>query len=452
MAHTLKDTFRALKDRKMLYMLLLGASSGLPFALTLGTLQAWMKDSSIDLKTIGLFAFLRLPFSLKFLWAPLMDRVSPPFLDRRRGWAFLTQGLLAAAIFAMALTDPASQIKQLLIITLLVNFFAASQDIVLDAYRREALNEEELGLGVGVFVNGYIMSFRYISGALALLLPTFIGWSQTYMVMAGIMALMMIITWTAPKIRFEQAAPRSLKEAFVGPLKEYFSRPEAYTVLAFVILYKVGDNMASTMTIPYFLEKGFTREEYVAIVKVLGPLATLLGAFVGGHYVMKLGIIRSLWAMGFLQAASTACYALLELTGKNNWVLGGIIGFENITAQMGTAAYAAYMASITNIRFTATQYALLSSLMAIPGVIFASRTGDMAASMGWTNFFLACALVAAPGMFLIPMLGKPESQGAKNIVRLTIIGITVIAGAYALIWSTKDILLLFFPAVAPVAT
>lgn len=312
MAHSVKDTFRALKDKKMLYLLVLGMSSGLPFALTLGTLQAWMKDSSIDLKTIGLFAFLRLPFSLKFLWSPLMDRFSPPFLDRRRGWVFITQGLLALAIFGMGLSDPATQLKQLLILTLLCNFFAASQDIVLDAYRREVLKEEELGLGVGVFVNGYIIAFRYISGALALILSSYISWSSIYIFMASLVGLFMVTTWFAPMVHAEYQAPKSLKESFVEPLREYFGRPEAFTVLAFIVLYKLGDTMAGTMTLPFILETGFSREEYVAIVKVWGPLATILGGVMGGHYALKLGIVRSLWIMGFLQALSTAFFAVLH--------------------------------------------------------------------------------------------------------------------------------------------
>ncbi len=445
MAHSVKDTFRALKDRKMLYLLVLGMSSGLPFALTLGTLQAWMKDSSIDLKTIGLFAFLRLPFSLKFLWSPLMDRFSPPFLDRRRGWVFITQGLLALAIFGMGLSDPATQLKQLLILTLLCNFFAASQDIVLDAYRREVLKEEELGLGVGVFVNGYIIAFRYISGALALILSSYISWGSIYIFMASLVGLFMVTTWFAPMVHAEHQAPKSLKESFIEPLREYFGRPEAFTVLAFIVLYKLGDTMAGTMTLPFILETGFSREEYVAIVKVWGPLATILGGVMGGHYALKLGIVRSLWIMGFLQALSTAFFAALHWTGKSNIALAAIVGFENLTAQMGTAAYAAYMGSISNVRFTATQYALLSSLMAVPGVIFASRTGILATGLGWTNFFLICALSAAPGMFLIPMLTQHQTQGFKNFARVSIISIGVLAGAYALVASGWDILKMFIP-------
>ncbi|MBU6374707.1 MAG: MFS transporter [Bdellovibrionales bacterium] len=447
-SYTFRDTLLALRQRKMVALLLLGMSSGLPFALTLGTLQAWMKDFSIDLKTIGLFAFLRLPFSVKFLWAPLMDRFTLPLLDRRRGWTLITQLLVALCLVGMAMTNPATQIQQLLIFTLLVNLFSASQDIVLDAYRREVLEEHELGLGVGIFVNGYLVAFRYISGALALLLPGWLGvsWGQVYLFMALLMVLFALATIAAPPLdETKQAqAPKSLTEAFVGPIREYFSRPEAFTVLAFIILYKVGDSMASTMTLPFILGSGFSREEYVAIVKVWGPIATFVGALVGGHYVLKWGIQRSLWAMGFLQAASTALFATITWAGKNNWVLAGVVGFENLTAQMGTAAYASYMGSITNVRFTATQYALLSSLMAVPGVLFSSRTGEIAGSIGWNNFFFLCAFLAIPGMFLIPLMSSTAPiTGWKNWCRRLVILATVCAGIYALGASAWDIGQLF---------
>ena len=258
-----------------------------------------------------------------------------------------------------------------------------------------------------------------------------------------VMAAMMIVTWTAPKISAAVMAPKTLQEAFWGPLREYFSRPEALTVLSFIVLYKIGDTMASTMTLPFILEVGFSREEYVAIVKLWGPMATFAGGLIGGHFALQLGIMRSLWIMGILQALSTACFSLLKFTGPSNWALAGIIGFENLTAQMGTAAYAAYMASITNVRFTATQYALLSSLMAIPGAVFAGRTGFIAEQLGWAGFFSFCALIAIPGMFLIPLLSHERQGPVKNFFRLSLISLTVSAGVYALVANARDIFLLF---------
>jgi PAT family beta-lactamase induction signal transducer AmpG len=429
-----KDTLRALRDRRMLFLLLLGFSSGLPFALTLGTLQAWMRDLQIDLKTIGLFAFLRLPFSLKFLWAPLMDRYSWPFLDRRRSWAVISQVAITACLVGMVLVDPLSQIHWLVALTLGVNFFAASQDIVLDAYRREVLEDRELGLGSSVFINGYIVAFRYVSGALALFLAgETIGWSypQVYALMAMLMGLMVVVSFLAPKISVEFSAPRSLKEAFVGPLQEYFSRPGAWGILAFIVLYKVGDNMAGTMTLPFLKDVGFTNDQYVAIVKAWGPAMTFVGSLIGGHLVYQFGIMPSLWVMGILQALSTALFAVLTHTGPHLTWLAVIVAFENITAQMGTAAYAAYMGSITNRQFTATQYALLSSLMAVPGALFGSRTGAMAESLGWYGFFIACAVVAIPGLLMIALL-KEGAQAKHRVLN----GFFVVSVSLGILYST----------------
>lgn len=443
-----KDTLSSFRQPKMFYLFLLGISSGLPFALTLGTLQTWMSDPAVNisLKTIGLFAFLRLPFSLKFLWAPMMDRYVPPFLDRRRGWAVITQILIAISLVAVSFTNPLTQTIQLMIIVLFCNFFGASQDIVLDAYRREVLKEEELGIGSGVFVDGYLIAFRFISGAGAILLSTMIPWSQVYLIMAAIMLLMVFVTFKAPAVNADRSlAPRNLLAAYWEPLKEYFSRNGALTILTFIILYKIGDNMASTMTIPFILKNGYSKEEYVAVVKVWGLIATLIGGIAGGLFVHKLGTNRALWIMGFLQAFSTAAFALLNGGDKSIPLLIGVVGFENLTAGMGTSAYAAFMGAMTNIRFTASQYALLSSLMAIPGVIFSSQTGTFAEAYGFSEFFIFCALIAAPGMFLIPFLKNEPTHPILKSFKYTIIFATVIGGIYAISLSTKDLLLLFFP-------
>jgi PAT family beta-lactamase induction signal transducer AmpG len=445
MSRSFKETITALKHPKMIFLFLLGISSGLPFALTLGTLQAWMSEPSINvsLKTIGLFAFLRLPYSLKFLWSPLMDRYSLPFLDRRRGWVVVTQALIALMLVGLSVGDPKQNTLGFMIIVLVCNFFSASQDIVLDAYKREILSNEELGLGSGIFIDGYLIAFRYISGAGAILLSKYIPWGTVYIVMAILMLMIIPITIKAPTAPLEVKAPVNLKEAFFDPFKEFFSRQGAITILAFIILYKIGDNMASTMTIPFILKSGFTKEEYVAIVKVWGLIAVLVGGVLGGLFVHRIGIIRSLWAMGFLQAISTAFFALLSGTEKNIPLLIAIIGFENLTAGMGTSAYAAFMGSMTNIRFSATQYALLSSLMAIPSAIFAARTGALSESLGWASFFIFCALIALPGMFLIPFLQKAPLNIFLKSIKFIIIISTVLGGIYSLILSLTDLFTLF---------
>jgi PAT family beta-lactamase induction signal transducer AmpG len=261
--------------------------------------------------------------------------------------------------------------------------------------------------------------------------------------MAALMLAIIPITFKAPAPPLTVKPPVSLKEAFFDPFKEFFGREGALTILVFIILYKIGDNMAGTMTIPFILKSGFTKEEYVAIAKVWGLVAVLIGGVFGGLFVHRIGIIRSLWFMGFLQALSTAFFALLSGTEKNIPLLIAIIGFENLTAGMGTSAYAAFMGSMTNVRFSATQYALLSSLMAIPSTIFASRTGALSESMGWTGFFIFCALIALPGMFLIPFLQKAPSDLLLKGFKYCIITVTTLGGLYALYLSVADLLNMF---------
>lgn len=438
-------TLTAIKNPKMLFIFLLGISSGLPFALTLGTLQAWMSEPSVNIsiKTVGLFAFLRLPYSLKFLWSPLMDRFVPPFLDRRRGWVLLTQLMLVLSLVIISLIDPKTHTLALMIAVLFCNFFGASQDIVLDAYKREVLSDQELGLGSGIFVDGYLLAFRFISGAGAILLSRSVSWNSVYQIMAFLIFLMTFVTIKAPSCISPTQHPKNLKEAFILPLKEYFSRKGAFTILAFIILYKLGDNMAQTMTIPFILKTGFSKEEYVAITKVWGLIAVLSGGIIGGFFVHRIGIVKSLWIMGILQAIANSGFAILAHTGRSISVLIGVIGFENLTVGMGTSAYAAFMASVTNTRFTATQYALLSSLMAIPGVIFSSQTGSLSEYLGWSNFFILCTIVALPGLFLIPFLFEEPKSIVLIIIKKIIISITLIGGLYALKLSVLDVVKLF---------
>ncbi len=403
-----------------------------------------MTESGVNLKTIGLFAFLRIPYSLKFLWSPLMDRFSFPFLDRRRSWIVVTQILLAISLVLMGFLNPISNQGLVVILAFLINFFSASQDIVQDAYRREVLKDEELGTGSGLFVNGYLIAFRWISGAFAILISGYVTWGFVYQIMGAIMALLALCAFRAPKADMQVEPPKSIRDAIVQPLSEYFSRPGAVTILAFIVLYKLGDNLASTMSIPYILKMGFSKEEYVAIAKVWGLIATMLGGLLGGYFVMAIGMTRSLFLMGVLQALSTAAFMILNTTLKGIPALIGVIGFENLTAGMGTSAYAAYMASITNRKFTATQYALLSSLMAIPGVIFGSRAGDWAETFGWNGFFLGSALAAIPGMLLIFYISEVPKKFIERIFVKLVVTLTVIAGVYAIYQSTIDLFVLFF--------
>ena len=380
--------------------LLLGFSCGLPLPLTGQVLQAWLRSAGVELAAIGLVALIGLPYTLKFLWSPLFDRFDLPFLGRRRGWLLVAQAAVAGALGLLALGDPILSPTLVGVAALAVAFASASQDIVVDAHRRETLAEHELGMGSSVYVYGYRTAMLVGSGG-GLLLADAVGFRTTYLVMAAGMIVGIAATLLAPEAPPVEDRPATLREAVLEPLRDYFGRPHAITILAFVLLYKLGDTMAAAMTTPFYLDLGFTLTEVGSIVKLFGYWATLGGLFVGGAILFRLGIFASLWIFGILQAVSTAGFAMLAAIGPDLRGLTAVVTFENLTAGMGTAAYAAFMASLTNRRFTATQYALLSSLMGVPRVLFAAPTGWMAERLGWIEFFLFCTVVALPGLVLL---------------------------------------------------
>jgi MFS transporter, PAT family, beta-lactamase induction signal transducer AmpG len=384
----------------MLVTLFLGFSSGVPFAATLGTLQAWMKDAAVDLTIISFYASVRLPYTLKFIWAPLMDRFVPPFLGRRRGWMVITQVLLALSLGALGLCDPKASPFLVAFIALLICFFSASQDIVLDAHRRDSLNDQELGLGSSLFIAGYRLGMLF-AGGFAFYLADHIPWSEVYFVLGASILVGLLATLAAPEPTTEIAPPRSLREAVIGPLKDYFGRSKAWEILAFILLYKLGDNLAGAVSTYFVLDLGFTKTEYFAIVKTFGLLAMIVGGLIGGGIILRIGINNSLWLFGILQAVSLLGFSVLADLGHNQQALTTVIVLETLAIGMGTSAYAAFMASQCNRKFSATQYALLTSLMGIPGVILATPTGYLAEYLGWKAYFLFCAAMALPGYLLL---------------------------------------------------
>ncbi len=392
--------FKVILSRRMLVALVMGFSAGLPLLLTLSLLQARMKKEGVDLAVIGLMALVGLPYTLKFVWAPVLDRFALPFFGRRRGWLLISQVLLVLAIVVLGLTPAAPHTWAVALAALAVTFFSASQDIVIDAYRREDLADVELGMGSSLYVAGYRLGMWVVGGG-AFILAGYFSFAAVYLVMAACMLPGLITTLLTPEPEAPFGVPRSIREAVIEPFKEYFARREALWILAFILLYKIGDTMASAMTIPFYLETGFSMTEIGLVVKTFGAGAVIAGGLVGGGLMLKLGISRSLWIFGGLQALSTAGFMALAHIGHNLPALTAVIAFENLSAGMGTAAYLAFMASITNKKFTATQYALLSSLMGIPRVIASAGTGYMAKFLGWPGFFLACTLVAIPGMLLL---------------------------------------------------
>jgi PAT family beta-lactamase induction signal transducer AmpG len=307
---------------------------------------------------------------------------------------------LIFSISGLGFTDPGKNPWMVAFIAFLVTFFSASQDIVVDAYRREDLPDEELGLGSSLYVNGYRFGMLLASGG-GLIMADQIPFSLVYQVMAACMLPGVLTTLLAPEPDIHDRTPKTIKEAVFEPLIEYFSRRGALWILGFILLYKIGDTMASAMTMPFYLDIGFSKTQIGAVVKLFGFWATVGGSLIGGVIMLRLEIIQSLWIFGFFQAISTAGFALLARIGNSLPALSAVIAFENLSSGMGTAAFVAFMASITHKRFTATQYALLTSLMGVPRVIASAPTGFLVKHLGWETFFIACTLIAAPGLMLL---------------------------------------------------
>lgn len=400
---TWRDYLRVILSGRMIVAFSMGFSSGLPLLLTGSVLQAWMKEEGVDLATIGLFALVGLPYTLKFLWAPFLDRYQLGHLGRRRGWLLWVQIGLILALMGLGFTEPAVNPINVAGAALLVAFLSAAQDIIIDAYRRESLADHELGLGSSLYVNGYRLGMLLASGG-GLIFADYLPFSQVYQLLALVMLIGVITTLLASEPQIFISAPQTMREAVVEPFLEYFRRSDALLILLFILLYKMGDSMASHMTVPFYLELGYSTTEIGTIVKGFGFGATIFGSLLGGILMLRIGIYRALWIFGVLQGVSTAGFAVLGAYGYSLLGLALVIVFENLSGGMGTAAYAAFMASLTNKKFTATQYALLSSLMGIPRVIIAAPTGFLAESLGWVPFFSFCAAIAIPGLLLLRRL------------------------------------------------
>ncbi len=382
-------------------VLLLGFSSGLPLSLTGGTLQAWLTVSQIDIVTIAWFSWIGLPYALKFIWSPLMDRYVPPFLGRRRGWMFLTQVALALGIAAMAMSSPTDSLWMLGCAALWVAFVSASQDVVIDAYRTDVLRSEERGMGAAVGVFGYRIAML-ASGALALMLVEEIGWQTTYFLMATLMLVGMATAWRAPEPESPAMLPRTLRDAIVQPLRDLFSRPGALAMLALVMLYKFGDALAGTLTTAFLIRGvGFSPFDVGAVNKGLGLAALLFGAIAGGALLARMSLVRALLVFGVLQAVSNLSFAWLALAGKNYALLVFTVGFENLASGMGTAAFVAFAMALCNHSYSATQYALLSALASLGRILFGPLAGNMVQGLGWEGFFLLTFIAALPGLVLV---------------------------------------------------
>ncbi len=400
----------------MFLTLLLGFSSGLPIGLVGGTLQAWMKNEGVDLKTIALFSLVGLPYTIKFLWAPFMDRYVPKFLGRRRGWMLVTQVGIVLTIVAMAFSHPASSPGLLATLALCLTFFSASQDIVLDAFRTEYLNQEEYGAGSGVNIIGYRLAML-TSGGLALILADHLSWQNVYLVMAASIFVGIFATLAAKEPTVRAAPPKNIQEALIDPFVEYFSRPGSIEILFFILLFMLSSVLTQALVTPFLLEHGYTKTEIGSVIKIFGIWATMGGGLLGGGLLAIWGQRRSLYIFGIILALGPLGFSILSLVPPSIPALTAVISFENLSSGMAMAAFSAFLMNLCNKKFTATQFSLLTSLMAITRVFAGAPTGYLVSSVGWTKFFLICALSGIPGLLLLfrfPHWMKEEVSTAER--------------------------------------
>ena len=394
---------QALLNRRMLICIFTGFTSGLPLYLLIQLVPAWLRVEGVGLAEIGFFSLVGLPYTWKFLWAPMMDRFSLPFLGRRRGWMLLTQLALMLSMIALGFIQPQLSVWTVAYLAAVVAFFSASQDIVLDAYRRELLPDIELGMGNAIHVQAYRLA-GLVPGSLALILADFLPWHWVFSIVAGFMMVGIILTLSIDEAIAEPSPPKTLKDAVINPFRDFIDQQglrSAMMVLLFLVLYKLGDNMATALSTPFYLDVGFSLSQIGSIAKVASLVAVIVGGLVGGLMMLKLGINKGLWLFGIVQVISILGFAVLAEVGANPWVLGAVVALEYLGVGLGTAAFTAFIARATNPAFAATQFALFTALAALPRNLANATTGIIVEQVGWTAFFIFCTLLAIPGMLLL---------------------------------------------------
>jgi PAT family beta-lactamase induction signal transducer AmpG len=413
-----KNILKELFSKHMLIIFFLGFSSGLPLALTGGTLKTWLSREHVDITTIGYFSWVGIAYSLKFLWSPLLDRFTLFKAGRRRSWMMTMQVALIGSLIWMGSLNPQVDLSMMAFFAVLIAFFSATQDIAIDAYRRELLSDEELGLGSSLNIYGYRVAMLIAGGAgIGLVGSNFwpLQWGQLYYLMAAFMLIGLVTTWYAPEPKLDSPPPKTLLEAIVDPFSEFLRRPGALSVLGFVLLFKLGDALAISLLNPFYVELGFSNAEIGLIAKTFGLASSMLGFFLGGVAIYYMGIYRSLWTFGILQTVSTASFALLTYTGAKLIPFASIVIFEDISTGMATSAFVAFMASMSNKKYTATQYAILSSVATLGRTFFSGFSGNMVKTLGWANFFYVCALIAIPGLLMLLQMKKYQVEEASGI-------------------------------------
>lgn len=436
--------FAVYRDPRVLAIAVLGFASGLPLALTGQTLQAWLTESGASLQSIGLFALVGVPYTLKFLWAPLVDRLPLPvltrWLGRRRGWLIFAQGLLMAAIVALAFSNPGQALALTALCAVAVAFASATQDIVIDAWRVEILEERQLAAGAAAIVFGYRLGMLVSSAGALYLAEYYFSWPLVYLAMAAVLLIgaITVLVVGEPAAQPRSDAERRFAEAqawlaarphlsggvarlmawlyasVAGPFLQFISRRGWVGILLFVMLFKLGDSLAGVLATSFYLNIGFTKSEIAEVSKLYGFFATLIGLFLGGWLMQAVGLYRALWICGILQMGSNLLFAVLALKGHDLWFLALTVGVENLASGMGTAALVAYLSALCDIAYTATQYALLSSLTAVARTVLSSYAGFMADALGWPLFFLLTTAAALPGLLLLAWLTR---RGAETRVR-----------------------------------
>lgn len=404
------DALRAYTSRRMLALGAIGFASGLPLVLTQATLQQWMKHRGIDLTTLGLLSLVGLPYTIKVLWAPFLDRWRAPFLGARRGWLAVTQLLLIGAIVVLALYGARAEMLSVGAMAMTIAFFSASQDIVADGYRTDLLRPAERGYGAGLFVTGYRLAM--VSAGAGASIAVGWGWMQwqhAYLLMGGLMAIGVVGTLLADEPDRQPDQPESLYQAIVPPLREFLARGDGVLVLLFIMLFRLPDSVAGTMTIPFLMDIGVSDEQIGYYRHGLGVATTIVGAMAGGAIVERIGLRASLWVFGILQALSNTGFLLLAWTGAKLAVLVSVLVFENLCAGFAVAGFFVFLMSQCHRQYTVTQYALLSSLMALMGPIMGSWTGAAAQWLGWPGFFLLSVATSIPALLLLVWI-RPRPQ------------------------------------------
>ena len=398
---------RAMLNRRMLICIFTGFASGMPLYVLISLVPAWLRTEGVGLKEIGAFALIGLPYIWKFVWSPLLDRYSLSLFTYkpglRRSWMLSTQVLLLVTIGTLGFLDPLTQLWPIAWLCLGIAFLSATQDIVLDAYRRQILTDQELGLGNSIHVNAYRVG-GLIPGSLSLVLSDFLPWETVFLITAAFVLAGIALTLSIKEPPRAHQQPTTLQAAIVEPFNEFFSRQgiqQALLILAFMLLYKLGDSMATALATPFYLDMGFSKTEIGIVAKQAALWPMIIGGIAGGILMLKIGINRALWLFGFVQIISILGFAVLARVGGGLWLLGLVIGFEYLGVGLGTAAFVAFIARTTNPAFAATQFALFTALTAVPRTVASAATGIIVEGVGWENFFYMCTLIAIPGMLLL---------------------------------------------------